>query len=114
MVVRRAEGPVLKGLWELPQTSLDARGRADLRSELLARHGLSIEVGDLLAVVRHAITIRRIRVEVYSAELSRAVAADPGRIEWRTRAEIATLPTSSLTGKILRALAAGQRPLDLS
>jgi A/G-specific adenine glycosylase len=113
LIVRRDGDVVLKDLWEVPQTSLDSKGRIDLERELEERHGLAIRVGALLAVVRHAITFRRIRVEVYAAGLLRPARVSAGRLAWATADEIARLPSSSMTRKILRALEPGQRLLDL-
>jgi A/G-specific adenine glycosylase len=107
LLVRRPEGGVLARLWEIPQTSLESNGRADLAAELAQRHGLVISPGALLGVTRHAITFRRIRVEVYSARLAQPAPSDAEHVRWATPAQIADLPVSSMTHKILRA---GQRP----
>ncbi len=114
LVVRRAEGRLLGRMWEIPQTSLESRGYADLVEELRTRDGLEIEAGPLVARARHAITFRRIRVEAYRGRLRRSPAADPDRYRWVTPAEATALPTSSLTKKLLRALAAPQIPLALA
>jgi adenine-specific DNA glycosylase len=100
-------------MWEVPQTSLEARGLPDLVRELLARHGLAVVPGALLARVRHAITFRRIRVEAYRARLRRKPPQDPERYRWVTPSEMASLPVSSMTRKVLRGLASPQIPLAL-
>jgi A/G-specific adenine glycosylase len=114
LLVRRAEGRLLGGLWEVPQTSLDSSGLADLPRELRERHGLEILPGPLAVRVRHAITFRRIRVEAYRARLARAPRRDPERLRWATPREIAGLPVSSMTRKIVAGLRAGQGSLDFS
>jgi len=113
LLVRRAEGRLMGRMWEVPQTSLEARGLADLARELLVRHDLAVVPGALLARARHAVTFRRIRVEAYRARLRRQPRSDPERYRWVTPAELASLPVSSMTRKILRGLSSPQIPLDL-
>jgi len=113
LLVRRPEGPVLSRFWEIPQTGLDADHAPDLAGTLARHHGLNVTVGRLLAVVRHAITFRRIRVEVYDADLVGAVPRDAERVRWATPAELLTLPLSSMTHKILAAARLPQLPLAL-
>lgn len=114
LLVRRAEGRLLGRLWEVPQTSLESSGLADLPRELRERHGLEVVTGPLAVRVRHAITFRRIRVEAYRARLARAPRRDPERLRWATPEEIAGLPVSSMTRKIVAGLGAPQQPLDFS
>ena len=113
LLVRRPQGRLLGGMWELPQTGLESRGRRDLVAELRERHGLEVELGKLVAEARHAITYRRIRVEGYGARLSGAAASDPDRFLWATPEEILTLPVSSMTRKLLAGRRAPQMALDL-
>jgi A/G-specific adenine glycosylase len=113
LLVRRAEGRLLGRMWEVPQTSLDSRGLADLVSELRERLGLEVVPGPLVVRARHAITYRRIRVEGYRARLRRPPPNDPDRFRWTTPAEVPGLPVSSMTRKLLRGLASGQLPLAL-
>jgi A/G-specific adenine glycosylase len=113
LLVRRAEGRLMGRMWEVPQTSLESRGLPDLVDELRERHGLDVRPGRLRARARHAITFRRIRVEAYEARLARQLPADPERYVWAGPAEIGTLPVSSLTRKVVRALQAPQLPLEL-
>jgi A/G-specific adenine glycosylase len=112
LLVRRPDARLMRGMWEVPQTSLEARGLSDLEPELATRHGLRVAAGPLLARVRHAITFRRIRVDVHSARLRRNVAVDAERFAW-VRPQEVTLPVSSLTRKILKALERRQMPLAL-
>jgi adenine-specific DNA glycosylase len=113
LFVRRAEGRLLGRMWELPQTSLEARGLQDLVAELRERHGLEVETGALVARARHAITFRRIRVEAYRGRLRREPPRDPDRFRWAGPDDIARLPMSSLSRKVLAGLQRAQRPLDL-
>jgi A/G-specific adenine glycosylase len=112
LLVRRPQGRLMGGMWEVPQTSLESRGLPDLEPELATRHGLCVTAGPLLARVRHAITFRRIRVDVVAARLRREPAADADRYAW-VRPQALQLPVSSLTRKILRALDRRQMPLPL-
>jgi A/G-specific adenine glycosylase len=113
LLVRREEGRLMGRMWEVPQTSLESRGLPDLARELLDRHGLAVVPGPLLARARHAITFRRIRVEAYRTRLRRKAPVDPERYRWVAPSEMASLPVSSMTRKILRGLASPQIPLAL-
>jgi A/G-specific adenine glycosylase len=113
LLVRRPAQRVLAGLWELPQTSLDSGEPPDLVSELEKRHGLRVAPGSLVATVRHAITFRRIRVEVYATRLRARAPQDSDQLTWARPDQIRSLPVSSLTHKILRAVRGGQFPLPL-
>ena len=113
LLVRRQEGRLMGGMWEVPQTSLESRGLEDLVAELRRRHGLRVAAGSLLARARHAITFRRIRLEAYAARLEGEVPHDPERFRWASPAEIADIPTSSMTRKIVKGLLAAQLPLPM-
>ena len=113
LLVRREEGRLMGRMWEIPQTSLESKGLADLSRELRERHGLEVTPGPLLTRARHAITFRRIRVEAYRARLRREPPADAERFRWVTAAEVGRLPVSSMTQKVLRELKRRQLPLAL-
>jgi A/G-specific adenine glycosylase len=113
LLVRRREGRLMGRMWEVPQTSLESRGLADLVPELLSLHGLHVVTGPLLSRGRHAITFRRIRIEAYRARLRRRPPADPERYRWVTPAELAGLPISSLTRKVISGASRRQMPLPL-
>ena len=113
LLVRRGEGRLMGRMWEVPQTSLESSGLGDLARELRERHGLELTPGPLVARGRHAITYRRIRLEAYRARLRQDPPADAERFLWATPEEIAALPVSSLTRKVLRGLASPQMPLGL-
>jgi A/G-specific adenine glycosylase len=113
LLVRRREGRLMGRMWEVPQTSLESRGLADLVAELRDRHGLDVVPGALLARARHAITFRRIRVEAYVARLRRRPPDDPERFRWVSAAELPSLPVSSLTRKVIAGARRRQMPLPL-
>jgi A/G-specific adenine glycosylase len=102
LLVRREPGPLMSGFWELPQTALESRGRADLADELLRRHGLALRIGAPVAGARHAITYRRIHARLYAARLL-APLPRSRRLRWVAPAQVAHLPVSSLTRKLLAA-----------
>ena len=113
LLVRRAAGRLMGGMWEVPQTSLESRGLPDLVPEMRERHQLEVRPGRLRASARHAITFRRIRVEAYEARLARQPPDDPERFAWVLPDELSGFAVSSLTRKVVRALAAPQLPLAL-
>jgi A/G-specific adenine glycosylase len=113
LLVRRGEGRLMGRMWEVPQTSLESHGLRDLARELKERHGLDLTPGPLVARGRHAITFHRIRLEAYRARLRHEPPPDADRFLWATPAEIAALPVSSMTRKVLRGLGAPQMPLGL-
>jgi A/G-specific adenine glycosylase len=110
LLVRRAAGRLLGRMWEVPQTSLESRGLPDLKREVEERHGLRLVPGALAVEARHAITFRRIRALGYHARLEGNVPLDAERFRWAGPEEIASIPMSSLTRKLLRGLGSGQMP----
>jgi A/G-specific adenine glycosylase len=113
LLVRRPQGRLLGGLWELPQTSLESHGLADLADELKSRHGLRVVPGVLRVRARHAITFRRITLEGYGARLLGAPPADDERFRWVLPAEVTSLPVASSTRKLVAGLLRPQLPLQL-
>jgi len=113
LLVRRPEGRLMGRMWEVPQTSLESRGLPDLARELLERHGLRVVPGPLAVRARHAITFRRITLEGYRARLRLPAPTDPERFLWARPEEVAALPVSSSTRKLLRGLGRAQIPLEL-
>jgi A/G-specific adenine glycosylase len=111
LLVRRAEGRLLGRMWEVPQTSLDTRGRPDLAREVEEQHGLRVVPGPLAVRARHAVTYRRITLEGYRTRLRPPVPDDPERFLWARPDEVAKLPVASSTRKLLRGLALPQLPL---
>jgi A/G-specific adenine glycosylase len=113
LLVKRPEGRLLGRMWEVPQTRLDASGPPDLARELEERYGLRVAPGPLLVRARHAITFRRIVLEGYRARLHGRAPTDPERFLWASPREVASLPVSSMTRKLLRGLESGQLPLGV-
>ena len=113
LLVRRPQGRLLGGMWEVPQTSLESRGLPDLAAELEERHGLRVVPGALAVRARHAITFRRITLEGYRARLKPPVPSDPERFLWARPDEVAGLAVSSSTRKLLKGLGTPQLPLQL-
>ncbi len=113
LLVRRPEGRLLGRMWEVPQTSLESRGLADLAGELLQRHGLRVVPGPLLVRARHAITFRRITLEGYRARLVAPEPKDPERFRWTRLADVPGLAVSSATRKLLLGLRGPQLPLPI-
>jgi len=113
LLVRRPRGRLLDRMWEVPQTSLDSRGRPDLARELEERHGLRVVPGALAVRARHAVTHRRITLEGYRTRLRPPVPEDPERFLWARPEEVARLAVASSTRKLLRGLSAPQLPLEL-
>ncbi len=113
LLVRRPEGRLMGRMWELPQTSLESRGLPDLVRELAERHGLRVVPGPLVARARHAITFRRITLEGYRTRLRGGDSGDRERFRWAAIPELASLPVSSATRKLLRGLDEAQLPLPI-
>jgi A/G-specific adenine glycosylase len=113
LLVRRPEGRLLGRMWELPQTSLGSRGLADLAEEISERHGLRVVPGALLVRARHAITFHRITLEGYRARLVGGAPSDPERFRWAAPEELASLPISSGTRKLVAGLRSTQLPLRI-
>ncbi len=104
LLLRRPEGGLLGGTWELPSVEVPAGAdpRAALADHLSGRLGGAWAVGEARGAVRHAILDRRIRLEAFDATGPRA-AAGSGDARHVAPADLAALPTSSLVAKTLRA-----------
>jgi A/G-specific adenine glycosylase len=113
LLVRRPEGRLLGRMWEVPQTTLESKGLPDLAPELAERHGLRVVPGALAVRARHAVTFRRITLEGYRCRLASPEPADPERFRWTALDELAALPVSSATRKLLKGLATAQLPLPI-
>jgi A/G-specific adenine glycosylase len=113
LLAKRPDGRLLGRMWEVPQTPLEPREGLDFPRELEERYGLRVVPGPLVVRARHAITHRRITLEGYRARLASPVPADPERFRWVTPDEVAALPVSSMTKKLLRGLDSPQLPLEV-
>lgn len=91
LLVRRRDTSLMQGLWELPPAR--SRGSAD---------GLRLRLERPVATVRHAITYRRLRIDVHPARLLSK--PRKGRHRWVTRGDLHRLPTSSIVRKVLAAI----------
>ena len=113
LLAKRPDGRLLGRMWEIPQTALEPRDERDVPRELEERYGLRIVPGALVVRARHAITYRRITLEGYRSRLESTVPKDPERFRWVTPDEVAALPVSSMTKKLLRGLDSPQLPLEV-
>ncbi len=107
LLVRRHHGPLLARTWEVPQTDLDG-APSDVPGALREKYGLDCALGGAVGEVRHAITFRRIRVEVLRGRLLGPVPTNPGRFRWVRPADAEALPMSSMTRKILSLASCGE------
>jgi A/G-specific adenine glycosylase len=109
LAVRRPEGGLLGGLWDLPGGDLAPRERpADgLHRTLRERVGLDVESMEPVGTVGHVFTHRRLRLHVYRCR------AAAGRVRldgfdahrWLPAAGLDGLPTGNVTRKALALVA---------
>jgi A/G-specific adenine glycosylase len=116
LLVRREEAGELAGMWELPgsgESPVEGEGARKLAAAVRKRHGLSVEVGPRLGEVRHGILDRRIRLELFAAELRGERSVRRSRISSRwVRPEEALaggLALAASARKALRMVVAGER-----
>ncbi len=97
LVMRREDGGLFGGLWELPSAEAGELGA------LLGRAG---SVGERLGTVRRTLTHRDLTLELWSARASRSVTPPPGyqAVRWVTAAELDGLGISSATRAVLAQL----------
>ena len=110
LLARRPDDVLLGGLWELPggEIAPAASRKRELARWLAERAGLAADVGPHLASIEHVFTHRHLTVEVFAAS---RVAAEP-RVaiawytdsRWLSPAELASVPLSRLTRKVLDAV----------
>ena len=108
LLIRRSEGAdVLAGLWEIPWIPWVEPAAAPV--DLASRYGGDWSLDSRCGLVRHAITHRDIRLEVWKGRLSTEdfVAEEPTTARWFGRNEMKGVATSSLVEKILRCVASG-------
>lgn len=119
LLMRRGDSRSLGKMWEFPSTlsadlALPRSGSAPpspaapyrrLERYLADEHSMRVRTGVRLGLVRHSITWRRLRLEVYAAVLRDRLPS--GELRWFPPAEFATIPVTSLTRKIL-SVALGQ------
>ena len=108
LLLRRPEGERWAGLWDFPRYLLHAEHPANLAQEL-ADHvrrqlGISIEVGDRIATLRHSVTRFRITLDCYEARYLSGAATAPAvqfvETRWLRPEELGEYPLST-TGRKL-------------
>lgn len=102
LLVRRPEGTLLSGLWELP-TTRDGEDLAALARRVTALVGEDVRLAAAPArSFRHTITHRRITVDVYEVEVPALAAVaergEPG-VVWIRRHDLRDFGVSSMTRK---------------
>jgi len=105
LLLRRPDGGLLGGMWELPQAEVGegADAAAALSDALGARLGGRWEVGALRARVRHSILDRRISLEAYDARPAGRRPAPRDGLRFAAASDLASLPLPSLVTKTLAA-----------
>lgn len=111
LAVRRAEGGLLAGMWDLPGAELEAREDpgAGLARALREGVGLSVAGAEHAGAVEHVFTHRRMRLHVFRC------AGVRGRVKlrgfsdhrWVSAASLGNLPQGALTRKALALVAPG-------
>jgi adenine-specific DNA glycosylase len=96
---QRTKHELLPGLWDLPGTFRGDDGDRGHGLEVANAIPFEIEIGPRLGIVRHAVTYRRITLQVYEA-LSREATVPMGW-RWCTIEEAASMALSSPARKIL-------------
>jgi A/G-specific adenine glycosylase len=109
LLFRRPEdSALLAGTWELPWVTVEIDGVQEQvapESALAARYGGRWTLGPRTAGVRHGITYRDLEVDVHPASLAWGGEVQEGwAAGWFDAAGRATLPLSSLVGKVLAAI----------
>lgn len=104
LLVRRDDAsPLLAGTWELPWVEGDREPAA----ALARRYGGVWRLERRIGTVRHAVTHRDIRLEVWEGSLAAGAGVGEGvAAGWFEPARVAALPSSSLLGKALALLEA--------
>jgi A/G-specific adenine glycosylase len=103
LLVRRPEGTLLSGMWELPTANED-ESLATLAPLVTALLGTPVELSKSpIRTFHHAITTRRLTVHVHEARVEPDAVADaetPG-IAWVRRVDLRDFGVSSMTRKAL-------------
>ncbi len=105
LLYRRTRTALLKDLWELPlgECRTGEGPRDALAREARGTYGISLEVGDEVARVRHSIMNRRITLHAFEAELAASPTAAPeAEYRWVGRDGISELAMSSMVRKVLQ------------
>ncbi|HET9886186.1 MAG TPA: hypothetical protein VFR10_01645, partial [bacterium] len=86
------------GLWDLPGTFLGNDGDCSHGLEIAATIPFKIEIGMRLGTVRHAVTYRKITLQIYEASSSHQ---SPAGWRWCALGEAHSMALSSPARKIL-------------
>ncbi|MCI0567963.1 MAG: NUDIX domain-containing protein, partial [Acidobacteria bacterium] len=115
LMLRRARGGLMPGLWEFPGDFLlphEAAGEG-LKRVGRERLGLPIMAQRRVARFSQSITYRRIQVSAYEARLAEPSSPDwklPADARWLSPKQVSRLPHGSATGRLFGLLA---RPLEV-
>ncbi len=105
LVIQRAEGGLLGGLWEFPGgTVVDGEDpRAVCREKIKARVNLKVSVEERLATVRHTYTHFKLRMDVFNCrwQTGRVRLNGPAGFRWMSLRRISDLPLHGAMHKAL-------------
>ena len=108
LVVRREEGGLLGGMWELPGGTIEAREPSESGLRRCLQETLSIEVGPLeeKGQVEHLFSHRKLKLDVYQAQDARGRIQRSGLAEhrWVAPSSLEQLPHGGPTRKALALL----------
>jgi A/G-specific adenine glycosylase len=104
---QRSDGELLPGLWDLPGTFRGDDGDRSHGLEFAKSIPLEIRIGARLGTVRHAVTYRRITLEIYAGRSAQEIAIAGWR--WCTLDEAHSMALSSPARKILAKWGKGAR-----
>jgi A/G-specific adenine glycosylase len=111
LLERPDDGNPLRGTWDLPAVELATDADAGVALGVkLARHGLSVAVGEPIARLRHGIMNRRLTLDVFRCRVRRGRVAGREDLRWIGSDRIATQAVSGATRKVF--VAAGSRAGD--
>jgi adenine-specific DNA glycosylase len=101
LLARRPDVGRMAGMLEFPTIERTARGEGLLHP---TRHGegAALRASEALLELRHTITHHRIRAVVFAGRTSARVLPRP--YAWHARGEVARMPLTGLSKKVLRAL----------
>ncbi len=102
-LVRGLDDELLADLWNFPSAFGNSRNQAasNLKKRLIAIVRAPVRLGPVVGAVRHTITFRSIRAELYAADLPARV--NPRCLRWLTPSQIEDAAVSQLAKKMSRA-----------
>jgi len=115
LMLRRAPGDLMAGLWEFPGDVLRPRETAGEGLKRVGRERLSLAIAARRRVARfsQSITYRRIQVSAYEATLAEPSRPDwklPPDARWLSPRQVARFPHGSATARLLRLLEEPPKP----